>query len=188
LLGPGDRAEVELLVGEAPFSVMIDPYSLNGGEAHGDPVALFQVAIEDPRPAPSPAAWPFAGGAITPDPGYADIVYAFAGSDRTDTGLINGEKFPNITVEEIALGEKSIVELRNLSPAEHPIHIHGVRFEVLSIDGVPPPRRIVEDTFNLKIRETVRVAIDADNPGDWMTHCHILPHADHGMMTVLRIR
>ena len=39
----------------------------------------------------------------------------------------------------------------------------------------------------MRIRERVRLRIVADNPGDWMSHCHILPHAEDGMMTVLRV-
>ena len=44
-----------------------------------------------------------------------------------------------------------------------------------------------EDTINVGIRETLRLLVPATNPGDWMAHCHILPHATDGMMTVLRV-
>ena len=44
-----------------------------------------------------------------------------------------------------------------------------------------------EDTINVEIAERVRLRIVANNPGDWMAHCHILPHAETGMMTVLRV-
>ena len=79
------------------------------------------------------------------------------------------------------------MELRNLSATEHPFHLHGMRFEVLSRDGVPPAAHTLEDTVNLGLHETVRVRVLADNEGFWMTHCHILPHADGGMMTVLQV-
>ena len=58
---------------------------------------------------------------------------------------------------------------------------------MLAVDGVPPPMRTVEDTLDIGIQQTVRLSIHADNPGDWMSHCHILPHAEGGMMTVLRV-
>ncbi len=41
--------------------------------------------------------------------------------------------------------------------------------------------------YNGAIRDRVRLKVLADNPGDWMTHYHILPHAGDGMMTVLRV-
>ncbi|MFT7624376.1 MAG: FtsP/CotA-like multicopper oxidase with cupredoxin domain, partial [Myxococcota bacterium] len=76
---------------------------------------------------------------------------------------------------------------RNLSPTEHPFHLHGHAFEVISLDGEAPPHYMLEDTLNIPIRQTARLRLLADNPGDWMTHCHILPHAGQGMMTVLRV-
>ena len=41
--------------------------------------------------------------------------------------------------------------------------------------------------MDLGIGQTLRVRLNATNPGDWMAHCHILPHAEEGMMTVLRV-
>jgi FtsP/CotA-like multicopper oxidase with cupredoxin domain len=58
---------------------------------------------------------------------------------------------------------------------------------VLSVDGVQPQYLTLEDTINVGIRSKVRLRLVANNPGDWMTHCHILPHAHRGMMTVLRV-
>lgn len=186
-LGPGDRADVVWRVGEDGFDVWTEAYSLNGGETLRDPIRLFQVSVEDPAPAPAMPAWPFDGLTPTPDPGYADIVYAFAGSDRSGTWRINGEAFPDVTIESFPAGEERYIEVRNLSPSEHPFHIHGMGFEVVSINGEPPPYRMVEDTLNLKVRDIVRLRVDSTNRGDWMTHCHILEHAEDGMMTVLRV-
>ena len=188
VLAPGDRADVELLVGGDDIVFTASPYSLNGGDTLGEPSELLTIAPAQPAAQPAPLTWPFPGGLSTPDPGYADIVYTFAGSDRTGRWLINGEAFPNVTVESVALGSAPIIEVRNLSPSEHPFHLHGVHFEVLSVNGSPPGRVTIEDTINLEIRDRVRLRVEADNPGDWMAHCHILPHADDGMMTVLRIQ
>ena len=87
----------------------------------------------------------------------------------------------------VPLGDTEIWEIQNATQMAHPFHIHGHAFEVLSVDGVAPDFRTLEDTFNVGIGERVRLRMVADNPGDWMTHCHILPHAEEGMMTVLRV-
>ncbi len=92
-----------------------------------------------------------------------------------------------MTVAEFPLNQAVIVDVRNVSPTEHPFHLHGHHFEVLSVNGEPPPYKVVADTWNVRIRDHVRLRFVADNPGDWMTHCHILPHAGEGMMTVLRV-
>jgi FtsP/CotA-like multicopper oxidase with cupredoxin domain len=187
LLTPGDRAEFEWLIGETGFTVTANPYSLNGGPTGRNEVPLFDVLVNNPAPPPDGLNWPFPGGESSPDPSYTDIYYTFSGSDRTQQWLINGEKFPDITIETLSLGEEAIIEVRNLSPTEHPFHLHGHHFEVLSINSIPPQYLTIEDTINLSIRDRLRLRLTADNPGDWMTHCHILPHVGDGMMTVLRV-
>jgi len=187
VLGPGDRVELEWLIGREGFALTSAPYSLNGGSTLGDDIVLFNVDVDVPAEPPSGLAWPFTGGRVSVDPGAPDIVYVLTGSDRTNAWLINGESFPDVTIETLALGEDAIIEVRNLSPTEHPFHIHGNPFEVLSINDQPVAYQHIEDTVNVRIRDTLRLRLRTDNPGDWMTHCHILPHAEAGMMTVLRI-
>ncbi|CAO3360045.1 multicopper oxidase family protein [Azospirillum melinis] len=90
---------------------------------------------------------------------------------------------PLVTLEK---GRSYIFELANLTPHLHPIHIHGYTFKVLSSDA----RKVVPhhaDTVLLEPKERLRVAIKADNPGDWMFHCHIIEHQDTGMMGYIRV-
>ncbi|TNF32020.1 MAG: multicopper oxidase family protein, partial [Deltaproteobacteria bacterium] len=187
VLAPGDRVELEWLGAGAGFTLWNRPYSAHGGSLGLEPEALLTVAVEGEGADAAPVAWSFAAPAPTPDPGHTDLVYVLTGADEADTWMINGERFPDVTVREVALGTSVVVEVRNLSVTEHPFHLHGHAFEVLSVGGVPPAARRVEDTLNVRIREPVRLLLHADNPGDWMAHCHILPHADQGMMTVLRV-
>jgi FtsP/CotA-like multicopper oxidase with cupredoxin domain len=188
LLSPGDRGEFEWQLGMDGFVVERLPYSINGGRTWEEPVPFLEVAVEAPAPPPAPIAWPFDGAQPTTDPGHADLIYTFHGSDRTGLWLINGEQMPDITIETIERGTRPIVEVRNISASHHPFHIHGMRFEVLSINGVSVPERRIEDTIDVGIRERIRVALHPNEPGEWMLHCHILPHADDGMMTVLRVQ
>lgn len=187
VLGPGDRAEVEWLVGEEGFVIEDHRYSLNGGSTWQDPVELLQVQVDAPAPAPAGLDWPFSGAEPSADPPYSDIVYVFAGSDRTGEWFINGEQFPAVTVEAVPEGSRPIIEVRNHSPTHHPFHIHGNHFEVLSLDGERPPHAMFEDTVDIPVHGRLRLRLHADNPGAWMTHCHILPHAEDGMMTVLEV-
>jgi FtsP/CotA-like multicopper oxidase with cupredoxin domain len=43
------------------------------------------------------------------------------------------------------------------------------------------------DTVLIRPRERVRVAFVADNPGDWMLHCHVMDHQVGGLMTIIRV-
>jgi FtsP/CotA-like multicopper oxidase with cupredoxin domain len=67
------------------------------------------------------------------------------------------------------------------------MHLHGFSFRVLSRNGNDVPYRQWADTVLVPPRETVEVAFVADNPGDWMLHCHVTDHQVSGMMTVLHV-
>jgi len=185
LLGPGDRAEFEWGM-DASWTLQSQPYSLSGGPSWGEPFDLMAIEVAVPAPV-VPLVWPVSGELPSEDPGYADITYVFSGDGTGGGWMINGEQFPDVTIEAVERDTEIVIEVRNLSPSEHPFHLHGHHFEVLSEAGEAPPHRRIEDTVNVRIGEAVRLKVLADNPGDWMAHCHILPHAHQGMMTVLRV-
>ena len=54
-------------------------------------------------------------------------------------------------------------------------------------DGSPVADRQWADTVLIPPKQTVDVAFVADNPGDWMLHCHVMDHQTAGLMTVLRV-
>jgi FtsP/CotA-like multicopper oxidase with cupredoxin domain len=91
---------------------------------------------------------------------------------------------PLLTVQR---GRSAVIELVNETAFDHPMHLHGHSFRVLSRDGRPVPHGIWQDTVLVAPRERVEIAFVADNPGDWLFHCHILEHMAAGMMGVLRV-
>jgi FtsP/CotA-like multicopper oxidase with cupredoxin domain len=80
-----------------------------------------------------------------------------------------------------------VLELLNDTAWPHPMHLHGHVFRVISRNRQPTPHRQWQDTVLLDPRERVEIAFVADNPGDWMLHCHILEHQAGGMMGVVRV-
>jgi FtsP/CotA-like multicopper oxidase with cupredoxin domain len=92
---------------------------------------------------------------------------------------------PDVPPLPVANGERVELVMVNQTEMSHPMHLHGHEFQVVEIDGkrfsgavrdtvlVPPGRRVV-------------VAFDANNPGLWAFHCHLLYHMDAGMFTTLR--
>jgi len=84
-------------------------------------------------------------------------------------------------------GRSYLLTLRNDTAWWHPMHLHGHSFRVISHNGVSVPHRQWADTVLIPPKETVDIAFVADNPGDWMLHCHVTDHQVSGMMTVLRI-
>jgi FtsP/CotA-like multicopper oxidase with cupredoxin domain len=66
---------------------------------------------------------------------------------------------------------------------DHPFHLHGFFFQVVSVNGEAPAFLSWEDTVNIPPRSRVRIAwLPDDRPGEWMYHCHILEHHASGMM------
>ncbi len=74
-----------------------------------------------------------------------------------------------------------------LHPMNHPIHIHGQRYLVLEMDGVPNPNLVWKDTTIVPVASTMDLLVDVTNPGDWMLHCHIAEHLHAGMMLAFRV-
>jgi FtsP/CotA-like multicopper oxidase with cupredoxin domain len=84
-------------------------------------------------------------------------------------------------------GKTCILALRNETAWWHPMHLHGHSFRVIRRNGKPNPLREWRDTVLVPPREAVEIALVADNPGDWMFHCHVTDHQEAGMMSVIRI-
>ena len=66
---------------------------------------------------------------------------------------------------------------------QHPIHLHGQRFLVLSVNGAPNVHLVWKDTVLLPAGSAVDILLDPSNPGRWMLHCHIAEHLSADMMT-----
>lgn len=64
---------------------------------------------------------------------------------------------------------------------QHPIHIHGQRFLVASVNGKPSDNLVWKDTVLIGKGETVELLVDMSNPGTWLVHCHIPEHMESGM-------
>ncbi len=79
-------------------------------------------------------------------------------------------------------GRSYVFEVQNDTAWHHPFHLHGVAFRALSA-----PHQPWRDTALVDPGARAQFAFVADNPGDWMIHCHILEHQEAGMMAVMRI-
>jgi FtsP/CotA-like multicopper oxidase with cupredoxin domain len=87
----------------------------------------------------------------------------------------------------LARGRTCILTLRNETAWWHSMHLHGHSFRLLTRDGALVAGVIWGDTVLVAPRETVEVAFVANNPGDWMLHCHVVDHQVSGLMTVIRV-
>jgi suppressor of ftsI len=89
-------------------------------------------------------------------------------------------------------GDMVKIELFNdghaMHAMQHPIHFHGNRFIILSVNGVKNTNPVWKDTVLVPAGARVDILLDASNPGAWMTHCHISEHLGDGMMFTYRVQ
>lgn len=85
----------------------------------------------------------------------------------------------------VAKGERVELVLKNKTLMPHPMHLHGHEFQVVEIDG----KRLsgaMRDTVLVTPGSRVVIAFDANNPGWWAFHCHLVYHLEAGMFTTVR--
>jgi hypothetical protein len=90
---------------------------------------------------------------------------------------INGKAGPAITPLIVRLGDRVRIRMINLGMDHHPIHLHGHTFWVTGTEGgrIPQTAWIPGNTVLVAVAQARDVEFIANNPGDWMFHCH-LPH------------
>lgn len=128
-------------------------------------------------------AWAVHPGSYRPDP---SIMTDF------DLWTINSKVFPAIDSLVAKTGERVRVRIGNLSMHNHPMHMHGVQFEVTGSDG----GRWDSSQWRKEVTEIVGVGQTRDLEfvavaGDWPLHCHMSHHTmnamGHGLPNMLGV-
>lgn len=90
---------------------------------------------------------------------------------------INGAPYPHNEPLSVASGQRLRITATNMTMMTHPLHLHGHTFAL--------PSGLRKDTVLMAPMQSLTIDLDADNPGDWMVHCHNIYHAEAGMMIPL---
>jgi FtsP/CotA-like multicopper oxidase with cupredoxin domain len=188
---PGERADAVFTPADAPGSRRTVYWSpVNRG--YGTQFARTREAILEIEtvglPAVTPAAIPRDLRAFEP----VDVTGATERtinltiamrSNKVEMG-IDGRPYPNNEPMVAHIGETQIWRIVNDTDFSHPFHLHGYFFRVLD-DALVPEWK---DTVDVPTKSELRIAIAFDErPGMWMYHCHILDHAEVGMMGHLHV-
>ena len=188
LVAPGERYDVLVDLGGAPGDALeLDTVYYDRGHDLPDPGPIKLLAIELGAAGPAPAALPISWGDVAPLPVNAstpEVPFVLTEEDTSAEPrfLINGQAYPDVTPLTATRGTLAIWRLDNQSEMDHPFHLHGMSFQPLDASGAPVTPLGWKDTINVPMKSVVRVAVQYDAPGTWMFHCHILEHADRGMM------
>jgi FtsP/CotA-like multicopper oxidase with cupredoxin domain len=108
------------------------------------------------------------------------IEQSLSGGHGSSFWGINGQLWPETDDIIVDLGQPVQFNYINRSMMPHPMHLHGHFFEV-------GDKGVRKDTVIVPSHGLVSVRFVADNPGDWMHHCHNIYHAEAGMMNVVRV-
>lgn len=97
----------------------------------------------------------------------------------------NGEKFTHVS-DPIKLyeGERVRMTLINNTMMSHPIHLHGMYFDLVNGSKNHKPRK---HTVMVKPGEKLSWDISAEHVGDWAFHCHLFFHMLAGMFQVVSL-
>lgn len=85
----------------------------------------------------------------------------------------------------IKQGQRVALKFINDTGMSHPMHLHGHSFQVIDING-QPLKGALRDTVLVTPKTSVTVVFDANNPGIWYVHCHVLWHLAAGMATLVK--
>jgi FtsP/CotA-like multicopper oxidase with cupredoxin domain len=100
---------------------------------------------------------------------------------------INGHDMPEDPIFTFQKGEYVRMTLENEAAQEHPFHLHGQFFEILPGGTPETDQPGLKDTVLVPGNSRVTIFSRLDNPGRWMAHCHILEHAELGMMVEIEV-
>jgi FtsP/CotA-like multicopper oxidase with cupredoxin domain len=196
-LAPGNRLDLDIRFTAAQRGktfTIVDRFTRR-------PLELATIVVADVEPVsaatfPSPAAqhvprWHDAA-ALAPNLEYrlnarrgGDLGIEWTMNDVAFTHADHAAQHP--PSGSLALGQFSKVRFVNQSARIHPMHLHGTFFRLLARNGQPVDEPFFRDTVLLRARESVDIGLVPLDEGRWMVHCHILEHAESGMMTLIAV-
>jgi FtsP/CotA-like multicopper oxidase with cupredoxin domain len=196
VLAPGERADVFYTPTAKPgttYGVLARLFNRGFGSVEARlSEDLFDIVMAD-TPAVRPIPHPRTTRAIEAisQAGATQVGIEFGIEQTIDKNFyytINGEPLDRIPPLKAIVGETQVWTVTNTTPWSHPLHLHGFFFQVLDKDGKPRRPLRWKDTVSVPFKDSMKVVVRfEDRPGSWMYHCHILDHAEGGLMSVVQL-
>jgi FtsP/CotA-like multicopper oxidase with cupredoxin domain len=192
LITPGERADVLVTPTGAPNSTLVVRAMLYnrgyGSVQYRTVEELFTIAFTGEPPLPRRALPKVARAIAPPKADHAspiNLVLTLPPQDGEGKSEfhINGVPYWRAKPYRARLGETQLWTIKNDSEWDHPMHLHGYFFMPVDEKGQPLRPMQWKDTINIPMKTTARFLVHFDErPGQWMFHCHILDHAEGGLM------
>jgi FtsP/CotA-like multicopper oxidase with cupredoxin domain len=189
-LSPGERAEIVVAMAPGETAELRNYSPDFGGRVAGNSrFGTGDYRVLELRAAPTLRESPAAPATLAQ---FSRMPESSAEDTRTFTinaQIINRRPVDMGRIDEVVpLDTTEVWVLRNRDPQPHNFHVHTVQFQVLDIDGAPPPPHLAgwKDTVYLAPGSEVRIIASftdyADPTWPYMYHCHLLWHEDSGLM------
>jgi FtsP/CotA-like multicopper oxidase with cupredoxin domain len=199
VIAPGERIDAIVKSHAKPgteLTVQTLPFNRGYGSEYLPIADLFTMAIAD-NPEYSSKTETAVHREIKPlDTANAtavDVSITLVQSDpRNIEYRLNGVPLSHMQPIPAKVGETQIWTITNKTDWSHPVHLHGFFFQVLDKDGQPAHPLAWKDTVDVPFKETLRFIVRYDDrpgasPAMWMFHCHVLDHAEGGLMTMVEL-
>ena len=189
LIAPGERYDVMLIANGAPSSaidLMNDAYDRGHDSGNRPSMTVAHVRFTDEAPLADrklPDAFP--GVVALPAASRSVPIVLNEGQRNNELVFtVNDAIYPDVPPIMVENGGLRVLDVKNDSEMDHPFHLHGFFFQILEKNGVA---QVLEssgnkDTVILPAKSAMKLVSRFDEPGHWMYHCHILEHAEGGMM------
>lgn len=191
ILSPGNRVDLDIAI---PKNAGGKTYQLNDRFTRTD-IILATINVLDRQAVQTPEFEPETVNNFIP----ASLFNGIPVTKTWHLNLIRGGKYgigwamnqklwPEADSVHFKMNEPVIIKFVNQTTRLHPMHIHGVFFRVLRINGQEKPEPFTRDTVLVGPRQTVEIGLIPEHEGIWMNHCHIQAHGDSGMMTTIEVQ
>ncbi len=190
LLSPGNRIDLDITIPNTYAGKKLE--IINTFSRKPTRLAILQVAKNAPVETPQfkpPQAKHFPNwlkAAYMPVTQHYELD-AKRGGKYGISWTINDQAWPDSTTQTLEYGRFTRIRLSNKSARLHPMHLHGQFFRVIARNGAVERENFWRDTVLLKRRETVDIVLMPIDKGLWAHHCHILEHAEAGMMNMIKV-
>jgi FtsP/CotA-like multicopper oxidase with cupredoxin domain len=191
IVTPGERADAVFTPADAPGSRNVlrwvpteRGYGSTFNRASEEMLYIETVAEAPVQPEPIPTELRTIEPIDVANATHRTLDLTIAIGSRVEMG-INGVPHAKAKPIETFVGATEVWRVVNNTDFSHPFHLHGYFFQVLDDTRVPEWK----DTVNVPTKSEITIAVRFDDrPGAWMYHCHILDHAEVGMMGTLLVR
>jgi len=189
-LAPGNRLDLDVVIpknAQGQVLAVTDVFD-------GDPAVLAfldvapEAAVKTPGFEPPKAShFPAWSEAMKAPLNHEFILDAERGGPYGITWTIDGKAGHDNLAAVLPFGQFSRLRFTNRSGRLHPMHLHGQFFRLLAVDDQPARENFWRDTVLIGPEQSVDIGLVPMDKGLWANHCHILEHAESGMMSTIRV-